>query len=339
MPMGNLTIEAASAHLRGLFYGKPKTMKTWWALTAAMAGFNVLLFDGDMGHEIINKMPDTGDDGKPWKHRVRIIACGDTLKKPVFCDVLTRFLDGKTIKWDDTLSELRPLGDKLRDGSSHFVLEATKMTPNDVVIVDSWTALCTSLQHNFYNETSLDITKVQKDGNTRGLFEYTGRLASFILKRLKGLDCHVIVIAHEGVHELSKPIFNSQTGKWDREPTGEVNTIIQSTSRNHSASIAGDFSDVLYFNLHGNTNYIDGKATEDRVGGSRSINKEFMLKDLSLGAQLRALGHNPVPDAEMPGCMFYGPGELGASSQPTSGGVIVPSTEKKVGFSLGKSAS
>jgi hypothetical protein len=337
MPLGNETIQEASATFRGLLYGMPKTKKTWWAMTAAMAGFNVLFLDGDKGHEIINKMPEDAKTGK-WKHRVRIIACSDTLKKPVFCDFATRFLDGKTIKWDDHDNRILALGEQPNPEHAHFVLEAAKLTSNDVLVTDSLSSMVVSLNQNFYNETSMDMTKVNKEENTRGCYEYSGRLLNFMISKLKGLSSHSVLIAHEGIHEVTTPAKNDKTGKWDRAPTGEVNTIIQSSSRNHAASIAGNFSDVLYFNMHGNTHYIDARPSEHRVGGSRSLNKEFMLSDLSLGQILNELGHHAAPDSDMPGCIYYAPGELQGSVARAVGSTIAPNAQKTVGFQLGKPA-
>lgn len=337
MPMGNQTIEQASATARVLAYGEAKRKKTWWAIQAAMAGFNVLLLDGDKGHEIINQIPEKND--APWKHRVRIIQCADTFSKPVFCDLVTRFLNGATIRWNDTTNKIVPTGGKIEEAHAHFVLEASKLGENDILVLDSWTSFIHSLHLNYCIEADVNILTVQKDDQTWNGYEYSGRISNFVIGKTKGLKCHVVVIAHEQKDELTVPKRNDRTGKMERELTGEVRTTIASASKNHARSVAASFSDVLYFNMHGATNYVDARADQFRLGGSRNINAEKMLDQFHLGDMLKQLGHAPKKDAPMPGCVYYAPGELNKQMAPVptkAEGVITPQAEgKKVGFTLG----
>lgn len=316
MPLVNETIqENKSPFARLLLYGPSKTKKTWWLGTAAEAGYNVLLMNGDDGAHILNRIAPNA------QHRIRVINCMDQLQKAVFYDFVIRFLLGDRFIWDD---ETNQAVKKVVPEHNCFIFDSTKLTANDVVCIDSWTALMWSLTVKNAAEKGILLEEGDKGENPWELYGDTSRQADWILNRLKSLPCNVVVIAHSEVYEKTR-----QVNRGGKKETEIIFTRIQpiSSSRPHAQKLAKLFSDVLFFKMIGNQYRIDASADEHRDGGSRILApKNHDWDELHFGEYAK-LAHIPpaVPDASMPAAEF-----VRAGSQPLE---VVP--EKAAGATNG----
>lgn len=317
MPRASDQVENNEFLLRVLAYGPAKARKTWWAATAAEAGFNVLLINGDDGTQVLKNLSPEA------LSRIRIIDCYDVFGNPRMAEFMTRFLKGGPVYWDDTVGKTVPVG-VFKETSAHFLLEAKKLGPSDVLIVDSWTALADGVTLKLCNDMNVDLS----DGNKLewDLYGPAGRLLTWMLQQLVGLSCHCILIAHQDNYEKAK---KDARGKLTAEI--EFSRLqVKSSSRPHAMTIPKFFSDVLYFNMIGTNYYIDTAAHALRDGGCRGIPpKNWAWKELSFGELCRQahaiLKTAPVED--MPAAIYYPAGTpptlhttQSASNQPLATG-------------------
>ena len=291
--------------LRELVFGPPKAKKTWWAAKAAEAGFNVVLVDGDDGTHILNQISDEA------KSRIQIVDAVDKLNKSIMAVFMVNLLKGKPFVWDEQVKSMI-VGNK-NDEHSHYTFDVSKFTMNDVLIIDSWTALSWSVAFRYCIENAIDLsnaTKTEWDG-----YGWSGRMLNWILNQLSALPCHVIVIGHQD--EYSKRKSDGKTVEFTR-------TQVKSVSGPHSMQIAKHFSDVLFFKIVGSAFKIDASANKDRDGGSRNIEpKTFDWNELQFGDIYKASGFpdNTVTPQPCKAVVYYKPGkeiELG-SIKPNSG--------------------
>jgi len=269
---------------RTLAFGPSKSRKTWWAATAAEAGFNVLLLNGDDGVHIIKQV------SKEARSRIQVVNARDKFGFPYFCPLIGTLLKGESVIWDDTQDKIVHSKRSMAPGNRHYILDVKKLTANDVLVLDSWTALKTSVELQFAKENKLDLSdasKLEWDG-----YGYASRFLDWVLNQLKGLPCHVVVIGHSELHEKKKSV----------EINGKVQQITEwtrmqpiSSSRAHANHLAKHFSDVLFFTIYGDgAFYIDTRASGDRDGGSRVIApKKYKWEDLSFGKYINLMGVTP----------------------------------------------
>jgi hypothetical protein len=283
--------------LRCMIYGFAMTKKTWWACKAAEAGFNVLYIDGDNNSHVLKNITPEG------KAKIRHIKAVDKIDKPVMYDFVIRLLRGDKIVWDDV--DNKPLS-KLDPQHDCFLIEANKLTPNDIVIIDSWTALCWSLLVKAALERDVAIEDGDRGEQPWELFGDTGRPATWILNRLKTLPCHLIVIAHQDEYVKMK----TKKNKSDKPDIDFIRTQASSTSRNHAMLMPKNFSDVFWFKMIGNQFKIDATSDAGRDGGSRTVEPavynwgEFDFMHYASKANIKI----PVGNEEMPACIFVSAG-------------------------------
>lgn len=267
--------------LRVFAYGPAKTKKTWWALNAAMANFNVILLDGDDGWHIASQIP------KETHHRISIWEVKDQMANPTFAPFLTRLLKDGKITWDESAKKV----EMLYPNENCSMLNLNELDSNTILIIDSWTALVSSLTMKFAKENSIDLTDAEK--NEWEFYGWAGRLTSFLLNRLKSLPCHVIVIGHSTVYE-------KKSGKGKQAKTEWARRQPISTSGPAGMQIADKFSDVLFFHTHGTANKIDVSGADDKDGGSRVIPpKDYQWADLQFSTICQAAGLT-LPNASNP---------------------------------------
>lgn len=250
--------------LRELFYGSPKTRKTWLAGTAAEAGFNTILIDSDHGYHILLKQlsPEA-------RKRLMIIEARDSTKSPVAAAFLIRLLKHNVVLFNEKQREIITNVKLLQEDSFRkdcIQLNIQKhLNSNTVLIIDSYTALVRSMQLSFCNDTKLDMTAAfdYKKPGVRDGFGWTGGLATWILEKISQLPCHIIVIAHKSIYE--KYSKDQKTIEWSR-------IQCKSTSGPHAMTIGDKFSDILYFeNVSSSLTKISTRADKDMEGGSRLI--------------------------------------------------------------------
>lgn len=314
MPMAD-NLSSGDHLLRTLIYGYAKTKKTWWACMCAAAGYNVVLLDGDDGSAIVRQLP--------MEVRKKILVVNLTVQDtrvqgstPVFANFVAKFLKaGNYFLWDETAKEEK-LG--MRDEThSHILVNASKLTPNEVVIFDSWKALSEAVNFAYANEKEIDLsdaTKQEWDG-----YGWEGRLLTWYLKRMHVLNCHVIVVGHSTVYE-----------KWDRRDKRnpillEQRTQIVSCSGPHAKTIPTHFTDVLHFEQMGpSTYYVNAGGDKDRDGGSRLLAPQKYRWEDALPAKLfAALGHKPTGAPNL-GFQYFKPGEAPPGAVATAPRTALP---------------
>lgn len=254
--------------LRLLFYGAPKTRKTWLAGTAAEAGFNTILLDSDHGYHILLKnLSDAA------KKRLMVIESTDSLKKANASVFLTTFLKSGKVNFDEATKQILPIHGAMPESAIQLSID-NHLNYNTVLIIDSYTALVKSLTFRYAIENKIDLTDAAKpewDG-----YAWCGALATWMLEKLSQLPCHVIVIGHKSIYE--------KRGKDSRgkEFIEYTRTQVKSTSAPHSMTIGDKFTDILIFDqISSIATKISTRADKNIEGGSRLIPPDiYDWKDL-----------------------------------------------------------
>lgn len=252
-----------SVNMRLLCYGEEKTKKTWWACKAAEAGFNVLLIDADDGYHIIKQISPAA------RKRIHILRVADTLTSSSAATFLTLFLKGNQFDWDEGNNCLvNPMPGQIKPDV------ITRVNPRNVdkgwvIVIDSWTALSTSLIKAWYYENDEAIDKA--DRHDRPCYGYASSLATYWNSQIKALskNTNVVVIGHKTVYEKYKTV-SKPNGKKEQVPMWSKD-IVKSTSGPHGMTVGADYSDILYFELRGTNFFIDTAKKTDRPGGCRMI--------------------------------------------------------------------
>ncbi|HFD32015.1 MAG TPA: hypothetical protein ENJ28_04800 [Gammaproteobacteria bacterium] len=277
--------------LRELFYGAPKTRKTWLAGTAAEAGFNVILLDADHGYHILTKQisPEAAK-------RISVIECRDSLIQPVASQFIARFLKQGRVWFDESQRKVITSKTNINENTIELSLEK-HLNSNTVLILDSYTAIVNSLKFAYAKERRIDLTDLSEDDSAdmnlkRNGYAVSGGLASFILERITKLPCHVIVIGHATQYE--KYTKDQKKLEWSRR-------VIKSTSNPHSLTIGDKFSDILYFfNASASVTKIETRAEKDAEGGARIIPpNSYQWADLTWD-KICALANIPLPPKDLP---------------------------------------
>lgn len=289
--------------LRELIYGESQRKKSLWAAGAADAGFNVLILNGDKPATIYKLL------SKEAQSRIRIV---NAYGKFNFADLVRRLLRGEAIWWDITESKPAFVGLQNKE-HAHFKIDFSKLTSNDVLILDSWTAEVLAVTNLTAEEKKIDLGAVEK--LEWSLYGSVGMHLNWVIDRLRKLPCHVIVIGHEDIWEKHK---KDSSGKLlaDIEFT---KTQFVSSSRPHAATMPKFFTDTLYFYMVGNMFYITSEPAADRIAGSTTIApNRYKWDELSFG-MLCKLGGIPTPDGKQPfpAIEYYPVGSLG-SQQPNN---------------------
>jgi len=279
--------------LRELCYGGVKLKKTWWAGNAAAAGFNVIMIDGDDGLHILNNIEPA------IRKRISVIDAIDEFDRPVMAELVTRVLKGRPFLWNEKTKRLAPSVAAANPLHQHMYFDATKLTANDVLVMDSWTALSWSLSFRFAVEHSIDLSDASKtewDG-----YMWSGNMANWVLSQISALPCHVVIIAHEQLAE-----------KYENNKVVSSRTQPASISKNHSKLLGGKFSEILYFKIVGRTINIDTNASSSRDGGSRLIPPGiYKWEDLQFKDVCRYAGIVPPIDAPLSEAIkFFKSGEV-----------------------------
>lgn len=267
--------------LRILAYGNAHTKKTWWAGKAAEAGYNVLLLDGDNNWHILRQIKPEA------QKRIQVIGMSDNRGRPIFATALTRLLkDGKLI-WD----EKEKVSAKLKPNANCININLDLLDENCVVILDSWTAFCTSLMLQHAKENMIDLSIAEESDDKWGYYNWAGALATWAATQLTALSCHVIVIAHTNVYEK-----RSKDGKqvlWTKRQ-------IKSTSGPHAMLLPSKFPNMPYFYQKGTASKISTKGTESEDGGCALFApKEYNWDELQFKDFVQATGL-PLPKADNP---------------------------------------
>lgn len=279
MPQLNEMLDKGNMLLRILAYGPGKTKKTWWAGKAAESNFNVILMDGDDGYHILKNIKPEA------QKRITVVDVVDTHKQAVFCVAMTELLKNYKLVWD----EQRKVNAKLQPNEHCINIDLTQLTSNDLLVIDSWTALTWSLVVRYANENMIDLTDAEKtewDG-----YGWSGRLATWMLGQLKALPCHVVVIAHQTMYE--KRSKDGKNIEWQKQQ-------IVSTSGNHAMTVPSKFSEILNFSAKGSSFKIDTNGDVEKDGGARIVPPGIYKWEELQFVDICKMAGNKLPDATHP---------------------------------------
>jgi len=139
-----------------LIYGIAKIKKTWWAAGAATAGYNTILLNGEKGgYDILEHVLSKEDAS-----RLTVIDAVDKFHDATFIRTLGILAKGGDLIWD--IDTRMPAEGSCSKEHEHFVLNLAKLTPNDVVILDSMTALAHSSTLQVAKEQKIDLSYIYK---------------------------------------------------------------------------------------------------------------------------------------------------------------------------------
>lgn len=326
MPMGD-TFSNHGRLVRALIYGKDKTKKSWWALKSAEAGYNTILLDGDDGASIVTQLPLEA------RKKILITNCVNTRTRAVFALFMASFMKpGNSFLWDEIGKCSIPLNTTRRPEKSYIRFEPEKFTANDVIIIDSWTALAASTLIQFAMEQGMDLAAVEKDEDQFAHLNFQARYLDHILNQIHALPCHVIVIGHEQEWDKMK-------GKGrDRKIVASFIQPISSTGP-QGQKLGKHFSDVFHFSKLSDVAYrIDAGGDDSKAGGSRLLApKKYNWDDITPKILFEAVGAKATGDP-CHGAIYLAPGsempELAKSNTTNTQAVSIskqlaetPSTE------------
>lgn len=237
---------------RILGYGPAKCKKTWWAVNAAKAGFNVVLLDTDDGSHILNQMGLSDEE----LARIDVIKLVNVSAGIFF----TKLMAKQKFVWDETAAFVGSLVSPIAE-HSHYIVDPTKLTSDTIVVLDSWTRFSTIMMENAAKELDIDIAEMAKT-EQEGVYGKAGMYLSVTLNRMHTLNCHTIVLGHSYTYERRSK---------DRKTVLSSKLQPMSSSGPHGEKLAGHFSDVLLFKLSGINFKIDTQATSSQDCGSRHI--------------------------------------------------------------------
>jgi hypothetical protein len=295
MPPVNETIENKTL-IRVLCYGPPKTKKTWWALTAAAAGFNVVVLDSDKGMDIARQIP------VEFRKKIFHIDITDEMRTDTAARFTTLFCRGMPFIWDEQAKKQVFSPSQIVPEHSYYFVDSSLLDNSTVVVKDSWTQTSLSIIKAFNTENQIDPADAEKP-EWEG-YRWVGALGDWILGQLQALPCHFVLVGHRVVYEKYEGEGKSRKLKWTRDQ-------IKSTSGPHAMTIGLKFSDILRFYQQGAMFFIDATSDAGGDSGARLLPPQrFNWQDLSFKRYCEVAGIKlPDANAEPKGLRWFAPGE------------------------------
>lgn len=267
---------------RVLVYGPPLTKKTTWILKAAEAGFNIIYLGYDHNFQVAAQLSPAA------QQRIYHFDLRRPVKSSTNDGGLAFIHAAKpAVTYFDETERVYAPAQRLVPEKTYAQIDLEKVTPNDIIVVDSWTALTAMVT----SAGVVDPTKVAKlewDDYAR-----LRLLLDLFLQNLGKLNCHIVVIGHgETVGKRRKDAGAKEAPETAIEA---IRTQVSSVSRGHGELMAKSFTDVLYFSAPGGSNgnvYISTKGSDDFDAGCRkrapfkALWADFQFKDLVPAAML-----------------------------------------------------
>lgn len=306
----NLNVEEEFIKL--LLIGLTKTGKSHWVMEAAEAGFNIFWLDGDVARQTINRKREDGTYffSEAARNRVHYFYVGDEMGKPRFSKTVREMFDTPRYLWSET--EQRRVRDRVDSLEDHEVAEISlaKLGANDILVVDTWTALSFSEKQEVAKRTGDDLGEMEKAD--RGIYASSGNRLTQYLDCLKAVRCHVVVIAHPDEYiEYKNP--NKKVGDISEKERVIVRQtqIPMSSSKPHGASMGKTFTDILWMEVDGvGRRIINGRVEPGRLVGSRftdrKLSSEYSFRELVR----QGGGKNPDPSKECAAVVYHPAGSF-----------------------------
>lgn len=262
-PQHSATIEP----LRLLIYGKPKTRKTWWAGTAA-ATHRVWLLDGENNTGILRNLPP---EHQSRINRIPLAGQPHVPALAMFCAAMFKV---KSFLWhmgEQRIFDLAYLTEA-HDDQWFLSVDIRRLTTDDVIIIDSWTKVCSDMGLNYAIDNALDIFGGERGKRTAGgkndamdYFRFLDMALDAVLQALQAMPCHMVLIGHEQSYELEAktPLGTKKVNK----------TQVISGSGKHSSKVPAYVSDVLFItaNDDGRSSTLHTASEAYRDGGGANV--------------------------------------------------------------------
>lgn len=279
MPRGS-NAQAKHQLVKELIIGDGKCGKSDYAARAAVAGFNVLYMDADVGSQTIAGLPrDKTHPVKPdVMDRIFIMNCGDRLDGGTldyrFVNTFKKFCSAKpTYRWNDTQGrEFSVINDSDPTTDEIWEIKPSMMDHTCVLVVDSWTSLQQSAMNWACDELGISIEEISEAerNKMRGVYQAAGEKLNFYLQMIRSAPCHVIVIAHP--REFTKTEKSAGKSVTQAEKDMKVlwtKMVCASSSNNHAFGMPKYFTDLGWVEVDAMGEYmIDYRAANDRISGS-----------------------------------------------------------------------
>jgi hypothetical protein len=273
MPQADQLIQEKH-RLRVFGYGAGKRRKTWWGLNAAEYGYRVLMFSGEQGHGIVQRLSPEA------RTRIYILDLHDGPQNALFAQALTlAFRTGEFYVNEET----RQTSPNARAGFRHIDMRG--FGTDTLVHIDTYSALVGSLVRRFAFENAIDLADAEKQ-EWPG-YRYCGMLASHLLDQFAAvLNCHYYVVGHETQYEkYSKGPWDAAKKTHKPGPLEFSRRQPVSTSNPHGMNVSREFDHVLHFSASGGNIWIDTKGDDDNDAGSRALpNDKYLWENLNFEA-------------------------------------------------------
>jgi hypothetical protein len=244
-----------------LFYGASKTRKSWLALLIAELGFNVIYCDTDHSFQVAGNL---SPEARKRIYRLDMRAAVSGYKNSGAHSMI-KAAQGEPVYFDEVEREYVPKN-KLVADKEYARLDFAALTKRDVLIIDSWTAVCQYLSagvKNVFDLTAIDKLEWDDIAKIRLVLD-------LFLANLTKLNCHVIVIGHEETYGKRKKDAPAKAAP--EQAYDSIRVQPMSISRPHAETLAKNFTDVFHLYIPSSSlgTMISSKGSEDFDAGSRS---------------------------------------------------------------------
>lgn len=298
-----------------LLIGNTKAGKTDYLLRAAEAGFNVILLDGDIAARTLRKMVQEGRLSKAAAARIFYFSIPDHIDDngnyvSSMCDFFVKFTTAGKFLWNDSIS--RPfVASQYKPDEGHEIWEIypSRIGIDTLLVMDSWTALITSVLHWKADSLNIDLGEIEK--LERDMYTGSGHKATQFLQLLKAIRCHLGVICHAREYVKRVPPKGAKGTVQEKDMIVEsVQQVPISTSNPHAMTMGKSFTDIGWIDLDAmGRRTIDFRPSDKRVIGG-ALNISGNVDELTFAKLIQHSGgsipENPSSDSWL---KRYGPGE------------------------------
>ena len=234
-----------------LVYGKAKTRKTLFCGMLARQGYNVIFLSGEPNMSILQAVP------AELHERIHIVQVMDNnaLRAARYLRAISKVTQRDKLEVNEDTAAIAGIKDTTNPETPIVTLNPNQLTSNDVLVVDSMTALIQSINVDFCKRYSLNDVSESKD--KFAVFGETGAKLRHLVPALLQLPCPVVVIGHEQLN-----IDDTKVHLPSVQPL--------TTSSTQGGTIASMFNQVIHFEVTngGETKMVTATNKELITGGT-----------------------------------------------------------------------
>lgn len=288
-------VESSTPSLvKALIIGDGKCGKTDWTVRAAMSGFKLVYFDGDVARATIKNMIKESRLTPKAASNIYLFAVADTMeggaRDSKFYSTLDEFNSNIVFRWNDSQSRIATRKDDASD--EIWDIKPGRMGSNVVFVIDSWTSLVESIMLAAAIANGVDLATASTS-EMRPVYQSAGLKATEMLQVIRSMRCHVVVIAHpdEYSHTLKPEGKKVKDIKETELVIDWTKMIPKSTSKPHSMQMAKYFTDILWLgtNATGSERIVDARIAEGKMSGGH-WNERKNTEDYSFANLVKQIG-------------------------------------------------